>query len=243
MLRFQISFPSQFPAAPPLITFSSDIFHPLLTPLTTYTYTTNTSSADPVSASDDERLPPGGFSLRHGFPQWFQRSQRRHAGSRIPSSSTASLSNDEVQSSAPAPVVTVFQVLEYIRSAFSDEDFLDSIPLDAAANSGAYHAWQTYRARQLETSSPRSKQSSPGSRQSSGSASLAVPSQSGNEAVAGRSRKPGEWNWEGVWEERVKRGVQNSLSEPVLFGAATSGDDIVCVSQSCFYKSGYADIL
>src|ERR1700749_3939206 len=36
ILRFQLSFLSQFPAQPPLITFSSDIFHPLLTPLTTY---------------------------------------------------------------------------------------------------------------------------------------------------------------------------------------------------------------
>jgi hypothetical protein len=39
-------------------------------------------------------------------------------------------------------------------------------------------------------------------------------------------RKPGEWNWEGVWEERVKRGVQASLSEAVLFGQG-QGDEVI----------------
>jgi hypothetical protein len=165
--------------------------------------------------------------LRHGFPQWFQKPQRGSTNSRIPSASTASLSSRDVQWPAAAPSVTAFQLLEYLRSAFSEEQFLDSIPLEAAANTGAYHAWQTYRSGLKETGSDKSKQSSPRNRQS-GSATLSVPPQHGSESLASRSRKPGEWNWEGVWEERVRRGVQSSLSEPVLFGAAASGDDIVC---------------
>jgi len=40
-------------------------------------------------------------------------------------------------------------------------------------------------------------------------------------------RRPGEWNWEHVWEERVKKGISASLSEPVLFGNAGVADDVI----------------
>jgi hypothetical protein len=222
ILRFQVSFPSPFPTASPLITFSSDIFHPLLTPLTTYTYTTSTSDVDTVSATDDERLPPGGFSLRHGFPQWFGRSKDRISGSRVSSGSTAS----PTTTSTPA----MYEVLDYLRSAFTDEAFLDSVPLEAAANSGAYHAWKTHRARETSidlTNSPSQREDGNPRSASPLSPRLEMP-------TSGRTRRPGEWNWEGVWEERVKRGVQNSLAEPVLFGAAAGGDDIVRKSSSWF---------
>lgn len=81
ILRFQISFPPSYPNLPPLVTFSTDMFHPLITPLTTYMYTTDIHDSGTVSATDDERLPPGGFSLRHGFPGWFGRGSR-DSGSR-----------------------------------------------------------------------------------------------------------------------------------------------------------------
>src|SRR5436190_18841862 len=76
ILRFQVRFPPSYPDLPPLVTFNTDIFHPLLVPLTTYTFTTGSSDTDTVSATDEERLPPGGFSLRHGFPHWFGRARR-----------------------------------------------------------------------------------------------------------------------------------------------------------------------
>src|ERR1700761_791163 len=79
ILRFQISFPPTYPSLPPLVTFSTDIFHPLITPLTTYMYTTDIQDSGTVSATDAERLPPGGFSLRDGFPCWFGRGARRSA--------------------------------------------------------------------------------------------------------------------------------------------------------------------
>jgi hypothetical protein len=41
------------------------------------------------------------------------------------------------------------------------------------------------------------------------------------------TKQPGEWNWEGVWEERVKRGIATSLSESVLYGNAGGADDVV----------------
>src|SRR3989337_2223388 len=42
-------------------------------------YTTDIQDSGTVSATDEERLPPGGFSLRHGFPEWFGRGARRSA--------------------------------------------------------------------------------------------------------------------------------------------------------------------
>jgi hypothetical protein len=225
VLRFQVSFPSPFPTASPLITFSSDIFHPLLTPLTTYTYTTSTSGVDTVSATDDERLPPGGFSLRHGFPQWFGRSKDKQPGARVSSGSGAD--SDTGQATTATTTPTMYEVLDYLRSAFTDGAFLDSVPLQAAANSGAYHAWKTHRAREMGIDL-----TDPQNQLDDGQTRSTLPSSSRAETpTAGRTRRPGEWNWEGVWEERVKRGVQNSLAEPVLFGAVVGGDDIVTSSN------------
>jgi hypothetical protein len=213
------------------VTFSTDVFHPLLTPLTTYTYTTGSSDTATVSATDDERLPPGGFSLRHGFPDWFGRANRSAPSSRNVSGSAAgSLEStadvtDVTNAVTAAPDaattpkhVSVVSILEYMRSTFNEESVLDSVPLEAAANPGAYHAWQAYRAPILQALQPLHSPASPASERSADGPAL------------GRNRRPGEWNWEGVWEERVKKAIRASLSEPVLFGAG-AGEDIVRVRQ------------
>ncbi|KAF2735316.1 hypothetical protein EJ04DRAFT_465055 [Polyplosphaeria fusca] len=233
VLRFQISFPTTYPALPPLVTFSTDVFHPLLTPLTTYTYTTGSSDTDTVSATDDERLPPGGFSLRHGFPHWFGRARRSAASSRnVSGSGVASPARSHTPIAADLgdavpgagdghtepeiadAHVTIVKVLEYMRATFSDEAVLDSLPVEAAANPGAYHAWRTYRASILSSAPASDSQASGTGRASEGSTLV-------------KNRRPGEWNWEGVWEERVRKAVRYSLSEPVLFGGGTPGEDII----------------
>jgi hypothetical protein len=48
-------------------------------------------------------------------------------------------------------------------------------------------------------------------------------------AAGATTRRPEEWNWEGVWEERVKRGIAASLSEGVLFGNGGTADEVVCL--------------
>ncbi|KAF3491252.1 uncharacterized protein GIQ15_00769 [Arthroderma uncinatum] len=73
ILRFQIRFPPLYPDLPPLVTFATPIFHPLVVPLTTQTYSNRPSDLDSVTGAFEEQLPPGGFSLRHGFPHWFGR--------------------------------------------------------------------------------------------------------------------------------------------------------------------------
>ncbi|KAH7149970.1 ubiquitin-conjugating enzyme/RWD-like protein [Dactylonectria estremocensis] len=249
VLRFQISFPDSYPQLPPLVTFSSDMFHPLITPLTTYMYTTDIQESGTVSASDQERLPPGGFSLRHGFPDWFGRGRQSVRNSKqgfnhspespIPLQGTSGSLSSPASRTSPggeAPLymqtskkgTSAYEILRYIRGAFDDEELLDSVPLSAAGNPGAWHAWRTHRRAAgkladdlLPVDGAQGKDADPaqGVESFSGSAKLAQP--------AGTVRHPGEWNWDGVWEDRVKKGIAASLSEPVLYGATTTPDDLI----------------
>ncbi len=223
------------------------MFHPLITPLTTYMYTTDIQDNGTVSATDEERLPPGGFSLRHGFPDWFGRGRRsRQVSSQSPSTQRLQTPPRSVPASTPAPPgsggsvastpgsaasslsaalvnaprrdVSTYDVLRYIRSTFDDENILDSIPIEAAGNPGAWHAWRTHRRQTVGKALPNPPSSAGGAVESG-----AKP-QSAEAAV---TRRPGEWNWEGVWEERTKRGIATSLSEAVLYGNASGVDEVV----------------
>ncbi|KAE8148274.1 ubiquitin-conjugating enzyme/RWD-like protein [Aspergillus avenaceus] len=245
VLRFQIRFPASYPDLPPLVTFSTDVFHPLIVPLTTYTFSTNASSDDPVSASDEERLPPGGFSLRHGFPHWFGRAKRggiSSVGSAVsvsgsnaggeatdkdgvndPSTPTSPVkepaSNDRAESavglSSEKPsdtrkTVPVSGLLDYIRSTFDDANVLDSLPLEAAGNPSAWHAWKAHRKdNNVSALAPGSKRGSP------------------------QARLPGDWHWDGIWAKRVHHEIENSHSDATLFGSATRGgtDDMIRFSR------------
>ena len=98
----------------------------------------------------------------------------------------------------------MIKVLRYVKQVFSDESGLDTLPLEAAGNEGAWKAWRAYRI-------------------SKGAISPVVDPKSGK-------RESDEWDWNGVWEERVRRGINASISESVLFGGAGgSGDDLVCL--------------
>lgn len=246
ILRFQISFPLAYPILPPLITFSTDLFHPLIAPLTTYIQDSGT-----VSAPDDERLPPGGFSLRHGFPSWFGRAGRSAASGQQPSvqhlqtprkSSGGSTSGrdtpESVTSSSPTPADTrqerifTYEVLKYIRSTFDNAEVLDMVPLEAAGNPGAWHAWRTYRLKSGNVLPPLPKETkSPSHGELSGSESDSATSEGYQRLAGGTSspsmpRRPGEWNWDGVWEVRAKKGIDSSISEPVLYGNLASNDEL-----------------
>jgi len=221
-----------YPRLPPLVTFSTDIFHPLITPLSNYTYTTDIQDNGTVSASDAERLPPGGFSLRHGFANWFGRRNRTASGSTgraqtptKPRPGTASVETTPGNRSTPSgdvPAyvqtgtehVATYDVLRYILSTFDDEAVLDSVPLEAAGNPGAWHAWRTHRKAQgkiFDDEFNRSERADVGTHNMSPSV-----------------RQPGDWNWDGVWEDRVKKNIAACLSEAVLYGGASGVDDVVC---------------
>ncbi|KAJ6121030.1 hypothetical protein N7523_005310 [Penicillium sp. IBT 18751x] len=253
IVRFQIRFPDVYPDLPPLVTFATDVFHPLIVPLTTYTFSTNSASDDPVSATDEERLPPGGFSLRHGFPHWFGRARRRSGvasgkTSRNVSGTSTGTTSSSVQAAPSGPMaegptsdgrdpvvgspsnavngedtnkndgtphvaqvpsadqfaeakkfVPVADLLNYIRSTFDDAEVLDSLPSEAAANPGAWHAWKAHR-----RGGARSGDLKRGSPQ---------------------ARLPGDWHWDGIWARRVQDEIAASHSDAMLYGNPRGGSD------------------
>ncbi|TDZ26468.1 Protein crossbronx-like protein [Colletotrichum orbiculare MAFF 240422] len=252
ILRFQISFPDTYPRLPPLVTFSTDMFHPLITPLTTYMYTTDIQDNGTVSATDAERLPPGGFSLRHGFPAWFGRGSRSAAPSRqvsgqqqppaTPARATSGSAATTPSSKATPPggrpgyldtsrrEVSTYEVLRYIRSTFDDESVLDSVPLEAAGNPGAWHAWKTRQRQAGKASAVDEGAAEPKERGGEGGedeAKEVAPEPIAPGPAGTAPKHPGEWNWEGVWEDRVEKNITASLSEAVLYGAVGGGDDLI----------------
>ena len=234
---------------PPLITFISDIFHPLVTPLTTYTYTTGSRISDTVSATDDERLPPGGFCLRYGFPQWFGRAEKGavspalaagnasrpqdaffHSAARVGKhgspgyASPIRISQQNLGSHNDRPLATldvtspsIIEILGYVKSAFDDETTLDALPMEAAGNPGAWNAWQAHRKSGLQDPEIDLHDSSYSN----------FRKQAASSKVESQEKPPDEWSWDGVWEERVKKGVDTSISDPVLYGSAAAGGDLV----------------
>ncbi|KAI9808346.1 MAG: hypothetical protein M1827_007495 [Pycnora praestabilis] len=254
----------------------------MLTPLTTYTYTTGSSENETVSATDEERLPPGGLSLRHGFPHWFRRSQRSAptsaASSRNVSSSlgteqesrqqesqegwngSARLYTSEQDLHSPLPPasrgvagpnitlhpkrrkdVSTLEVLRYIKQSFDDETLLDSLPLDAAGNPGAWHAWRSHRmkTRHIPRPSPSLPLDDNESSDAGSEETLSVGYQhSAGSTSADRARRPGEWNWEGVWEDRVRRGIEGSRSEAVLYGSAGETSDLCWTAREIKNQQG-----
>ena len=201
-------------------------------------YTTDVQDNGTVSATDEERLPPGGFSLRHGFPAWFGRASRRSGTQRTPikgtggagslGNSNAGTPESEASNTSNGPAmrsngVSTYEVLRYTRSAFDDESILDEIPLEAAGNPGAWHAWRTHRfkaGKLVGHMGLESEQEKTSLKDTGNDAQRKISSSSSSVS------KPGEWNWDGVWEERVRKNIDGSLADPVLYGAM-AGDDLI----------------
>ena len=131
--------------------------------------------------------------------------------------------------------VSAYDVLRYIRSTFDDETVLDSVPLEAAGNPGAWHAWRTHQVKLgkitpvvegKEKSNWHEGLSDDEGSPSSSNAPDGYQRLAGGTSAPMTARRPGEWNWDGVWEIRVKKGVEASVAEASLFGAS-AGDDLV----------------
>ena len=207
ILRFELAFPIKYPEIGPMVTFSTEIFHPLLVPLTTYTF--DSGALDPnttFSSSETERLAPGSFNLREGFPRWYPRSTRNDDRSARSSSTGTSFATEAAKDKEKDDVEQHLQaVLEYMRRAFEDVEFLDNLSLKAAVNTNAWHAWRAHR----------------------GLPKLGSRSTSPASAESGRTpqspgRMPGDWNWDGVWESRARNGTEESTSDALLFGSKTT---------------------
>ncbi|KIW10400.1 hypothetical protein PV08_11362 [Exophiala spinifera] len=221
VLRFDITFPESYPAQPPQIVFSSDIFHPLVVPQTTYTFSASVAdTTSTISASDNDKLRPGEFSLRYGFPHWFrQRNVKLAADEGVhddavkPKQETStsgsgtqnvdglvahSGGNEEIRDRKGL----LLKLISHIKSAFEDADMLDNMPLEAAGDPSAWHAWRAHRG--LSKKEVRAKSPTVG-----------------NGGSPSSPKNPGEWKWDGVWESRVNNGIEASINEVTLFGSAT----------------------
>jgi len=225
VLRFEIDFPSAYPRDPPTVTFLSEVFHPLVTPLTTYSHSSRDTGTDSVSAADRDRLPPGGLSLRHGFPEWFE-ATRPGAGSKDAHATEEGkgVARESSHDGRTKQFPLAVEVLQYIKVIFDTEAVLDSIPLEGAANAGAWHAWRSYRAKMLA-----GRATSPITNLSSNASDTSEHSTSPRQQQPGGARRPGEWNWQGVWEERVRKSIHASNAESSLYGG--DGLDVVCFSK------------
>lgn len=210
-------------------------------------YTTDIQDNGTVSATDEERLSPGGFSLRHGFPEWFGRGKRSNAPQQSPEQKqspanarpmgASKLITPETANATAASYtktasnhVSAYEILKYVRNAFGEEEVLDTVPLDAAGNPGAWHAWRTYRTKlgKIPEETPNMTETIEQEKEVVASSGTEEKSPTQQSTV----RNPGQWNWDGVWEDRVKKGVASSLSDPVLYGGATPlPDELVCYSN------------
>ena len=250
VLRFRIEFPTRYPTKPPLIIFTSDIFHPLVTPLTTYTFTTGSQQSETVSAGDDDRLPPGGFSLRHGFPPWFSKADLGASAAEFRSSVSPLHKDDRMHFSRSEHVdhaargvlqhgatnesslvsVRIWDVLTYMKSCFDNESVLDNLPLAEAANDRAWKAWQAHRKNKPGIAGSNTVKDQRSHRVNIGSSTVFH-----SVSPQGSSKIPDDWNWDGVWQDRVREGINNSISKPVLFG--TGGDEPVSMLHNDCWTS------
>ena len=204
-----------------------------------------------MSAGDVEgRLGPGAFRLRWGFPHWSQKTGTGSGRSSLDNASgrglgvtatptkqpnyskTSPASNpqdagtpktadyDDSQDQEQNPPAAVLDyassssltlaVLNHILETFTSPSLLDTLPLSAAGNPSAWHAWRSYRGLSQSETRGRSPASSPSQNASDRDRSRESP------------RHPGDWNWDGVFESRVRNCIQDSISESTLFGASQS---------------------
>lgn len=114
----------------------------------------------------------------------------------------------------PSGLIKITEILDYMKRAFDDETALDTLPLEAAGNSGAWKAWRAYRRGNEKESKLVDS----------------VPN----------LHKQDEWNWDGVWEERVRKGIDASIADSTLYGAS-GGDDLVSFPEFCTVARYCAD--
>ena len=185
-------------------------------PLTTHTFSTGAIDViGTVSATDEQRLPSGAFSLRNGFPGWFGQARwaddSRNASRRVSDNSEANqkdLATARIEGQHNPPPTQNFLVvraLAYLKASFEDLEILDNLPLEVAANPGAWYAWRSYRGLPKEASR------------------AASPAQEEAGKMPKAQKQPGDWNWEGVFEKRVGSAIGASISDPVLFGSSRPG--------------------
>lgn len=128
VLRFTTVFGQTMP---PSIIFQTEIFHPLVTPLTLNTSAPDSLSENQTASSFTEnRSLPGAFCLKHGFPEYIPVKRQ-----------TSSMPPDFCS-----------ELLLYTRSVFEEAAVLDSIPIECVGDRNAWLAWRSHRSLPLSSS-------------------------------------------------------------------------------------------
>lgn len=149
-------------------------------------------------------------------------------GPSSPFTSSSSSSPQHTQSSSFK--VGIQDVLDYMKSAFDDTTTMDALPLEAAGNPGAWNAWRAHRKTVFKASSlgkPDAANNDPGQ-----AGANDIP----EKPALTKTKLPSEWNWDGVWQERVQKGIDASISSSALYGGFTSGMDDLVRSKYTFCK-------
>ncbi len=135
-------------------------------------------------------------------------SQRLRSPLMRPSQLLPQITESQLQSTS------IVEVLHYLKRSFDNEGALDTLPLEAAGNSGAWKAWRAHR---------RSNN----------------PDASTNNLEPG-TKQQDEWSWDGVWEMRVRKGIDASMAESTLYGGVTGGDHLVSSAAHNWKKTANA---
>lgn len=170
--------------------------------------------------------------LSGAFPEWFGQHAGRRDEEEVGQQDERGAEGEDTGTPPSPPHIA--SLLHFLRLAFTVPEILDEVPLALAANPSAWHAWRSHRAKVLgeQAFSPTKLGGA-----SAGSASEGSGSGDGNTspraaAQPGGARRPGEWNWSGVWEDRVRKVVNASRAEGTLFG----GEGVEVVSLSCLFR-------
>lgn len=182
-------------------------------------FSPRTSSLNAMSGGSSSPVGPG--TPVKSPPALIKASSMLSPPSVVGSSSGSMASRDVV----PVDGITIYEVLRYVRSTFDDPTVLDGVPLEAAGNSGAWHAWRAHRASENKASMPKLEQKTKSPDQKSDAPLLKTP-------FARAARQPGEWNWEGVWQVRAKKGIDMSVTEAALYGNSTNNDELVSCPEA-----------
>jgi hypothetical protein len=110
---------------------------------------------------------------------------------------------NDVGAELPDPLdtrVTTLRILQHLKQAFEDEEFLDNLPFAVVGNPSAWHAWRAYRGLAKDQDRGRS------------------PAREAHTPKPPSSPKQmSEWNWDGVWESRVQDSINASIGESGLY--------------------------
>ncbi|KAJ5091227.1 hypothetical protein NUU61_006097 [Penicillium alfredii] len=258
ILRFQIRFPDTYPDLPPLVTFTTDVFHPLIVPLTTYTFSTSSPSDNPISASDEERLPPGGFSLRHGFPHWFGRTKRSGLSSRASSRNVSGNSAHSGGETAPTgPTIDGEALSQAKPSAEPSSDPVageeqslkndGNAPVAQVPSANRFtepkkivpvltilnYIRSTFDDETVLDALPVEVAGNPGAWHAWKAHRRGGSGLGDLKRDSPHARQPGDWHWDGIWAKRVQHEIETCHSDPMLFGNAArgGGDEMIRFSR------------